>query len=295
MKTVESFLNYCSDIKEYSNNTIKGYKNDLDMFFDYMRKHKPVNMIEERYIQSITLDDLYGFINYLKSERNNQAISRARKIATLKSYYSYLEKRRLIKENPTIALDTPKLTHKEPIALSEEESLELLMMTDIKGRNATRNKSMLITFINTGLRLNELRELKVNQFQENTIKILGKGKKERVVPICEAVRKSVEDYLKVRKFNSEYLFVSERGNQISESQIGKEMRKFLDQLNKDGKITTHILRKTYATLQYRNGTPIATISKNLGHSNLNTTMIYLGITEKDLEQTIENNPLANIY
>lgn len=295
MNTVESFLNYCSDIKEYSDNTVRGYKNDLDMFFDYITGKKPINMIEERYVQSITLSDLEDFLNYLKNERDNQAISRARKIATLKSFYSYLEKRRIIKENPTIALDTPKLTYKEPLALSEEESLELLMMTDIKGRNAIRNKSMLITFINTGLRLSELRELKVNQIQGDRIRILGKGKKERTILICEAVKRSIDEYLTVRKIDSEYLFISERGNKISQSQIGKEMHKFLDQLNKEGKITTHILRKTYATLQYRSGTPIAIISKNLGHSSLNTTMIYLGITEEDLEQTIENNPLANIY
>lgn len=295
MKTVESFLDYCSDIKEYSENTVRGYKNDLDMFFDYMRKHKPVNMIEERYIQSITLDDLEGFVNYLKNERKNQSVSRARKIATLKSYYSYLEKRRIIKENPTIALDSPKLIKKEPEALTLNEALELLMMTDMKGRNVLRNKCMLITFLNTGLRLNELRELKVNQINEDKIKILGKGNKERIVLICEAVKRSAQEYLKTRKINSEYLFVSEQGNQISSSQIGKEMHKFLDRLDKEGKITTHILRKTYATLQHENGTPIATISKNLGHGTLNTTMIYVKVSEKDLEQTIENNPLANIY
>lgn len=295
MNTVESFLNYCSDIKEYSDNTVRGYKNDLDMFFDYMKEHKPINIIEERYIQSITLSDLEGFVNYLKNERKNQSVSRARKIATLKSYYSYLEKRRIIKENPTIALDSPKLIKKEPESLTLDEALELLMMTDIKGRNVLRNKCMLITFLNTGLRLNELRDLKVNQINEDKIKILGKGNKERTILICEAVKRSAQDYLNVRKINSEYLFVSEQGNQISKTQIGKEMHKFLDMLDKEGKITTHILRKTYATLQHENGTPIETISKNLGHSTLNTTMIYVKVSEKDLEQTIENNPLANIY
>lgn len=293
MKTVESFLNYCSDIKEYSENTVRGYKNDLDMFFDYMSNNKPVNMLEERYIQGITLDDLEGFLNYLKNKRDNQAISRARKIATLKSYYIYLEKRRIIKENPTLELDTPKLIHKEPVALSLNEALELLSKD--YGRNSARNKCILTTFLNTGLRLHELCNMKMNDVQGDYFKFIGKGNKERVVPLSESVKKSINDYLQVRKGKTDYLFISERGSQISKIQVERIMNQFLSQLESDKKITTHGLRKTYATLLYNAGTPIATISKLLGHSSLNTTMIYLGITDKDLAEANNNNPLSNIY
>ena len=305
------FLGYMQTVKGKSPKTVDEYYIDLRTFFRYIKYSKklvPENTlfedisikdIEINLISDITLTDVYEYLNYLLVERNNNASTRARKISSLKSFFKYLvNKVGLLNNDPTKELDTPKRKNSLPKFLTLEQCLELLKC--VNGPYKERDYCILTLFLNCGMRLSELVGINLNDIRsDNTLKLIGKGNKERIVYLNEACLSAIEDYLKVRpKINLKdrnALFISKFNKRISPKTVQFIVKKYLEAINLDNQgYSVHKLRHTAATLMYQHGeVDIRVLKDILGHSNLGTTEIYTHLSNKQLQKAISSNPLSN--
>ena len=307
-KILRDFLIYLTTIKGKSMRTRKEYEYDLILFFRFLKITYEGLELEEindisihdfsiETIREISLEDIYLFLEYCETVRNNSASARARKVATLKSFFKYLKgKRRLITENPADELESPKLSKKNPIYMNMEEAK--CFLAGIERNNLYyRNYCIMMFFLNLGLRVTELCGLTLKSIQGNALRITGKGDKERTVYLNKACRDALADYMKQERVriqqadNADYIFLSQKGTKLTRQQIARIVKKINEQsgLNKE-KLTPHKLRHTSATIMYKSGADIRSLQQILGHSNISTTQIYTHIEDKQIEQVIENNP-----
>ena len=292
---ISSYLDYLIIIQEKATSTVYAYIIDIMLFVDYLKTKDKYQgrKVDEDFIKLIELKDLYGFLSYVKKERDNSSFARARKIAAIKSFFKYCEtKLKILDYNPCRELEVPKQPSKQIYYLTLEESEELLK--DIVGRNKIRDLAILTLFLHCGLRLSELCNIKVKDIKDDILVVRGKGNKDRTVYLNEKCLEVIESYMKERKnIKQSYLFVSERKNQISKRMIQYVVQKNIESAGLDtSKYTTHKLRHTAATLLYKHSkVDIRTIQKILGHKNIGTTQIYTHVDDDDLRKAIKSNPL----
>lgn len=293
-KILDNYETYLSIIQEKSIQTIKGYIMDIEIFIDYLKeqdKFKDISF-DENFIKAIELSDIYGFLNYLKKDRNNCANTRARKIASIKSFFKYcINKAEIITADPTSRLETPKISKKQINYLTLEECE--LLLANIVGRNKERDYAIITVFLNTGVRLSELRHIEMSKIKDDTLIVRGKGDKERTVYLNDVTLNAINDYKLCRKGKSRYLFLSERGNVLSKREIQYIVQKNLEHAGFDTKkYTTHKLRHTAATLLYKHSkVDIRTLQVILGHKNINTTQIYTHVDDEEVRKAVKSNPL----
>lgn len=293
-KILDNYETYLSIIQEKSIQTIKGYIMDIEIFIDYLKeqdKFKDISF-DENFIKAIELSDIYGFLNYLKKDRNNCANTRARKIASIKSFFKYcINKAEIITTDPTSRLETPKISKKQINYLTLEECE--LLLANIVGRNKERDYAIITVFLNTGVRLSELRHIEMSKIKDDTLIVRGKGDKERTVYLNDVTLNAINDYKLCRKGKSRYLFLSERGNVLSKREIQYIVQKNLEHAGFDTKkYTTHKLRHTAATLLYKHSkVDIRTLQVILGHKNINTTQIYTHVDDEEVRKAVKSNPL----
>ncbi|NLU52638.1 MAG: tyrosine recombinase XerC [Clostridiaceae bacterium] len=309
---VVEFLNYMLTIKNKSSKTVSEYYYDLRTFLRYIKvvKHNadetkfdelPVIDVTIDDIKSIDLSDLYSFMAYISRERNNSAVTRARKVACLKSFYKYLyTKVKLIDSNPAAELDSPKIVKRLPKYLKLDESINLLKSVSGK-KNVARDYAILVLFMNCGLRLSELVGINVNSIRGDTLTVIGKGNKERTVYLNEACQKAIADYMAERSKlkgikDPKALFLSERKVRISPKTVQYLVKKYIKAAGLDAdKYSPHKLRHTAATLMYKYGhVDIRALQEILGHESISTTEIYTHIDEDQLRNAVKNNPLSSI-
>ncbi|GIM30126.1 tyrosine recombinase XerC [Clostridium polyendosporum] len=312
---VNDFLNYLQTIKGKSENTLDGYKIDLTMFFRFLKIYKelsnsdisfeeiPINDIDNKFLRSIRLSDLYAFISFAEKFRNNGSYARARKVATLKSFFKFLYgKAKVLDENPTTELESPKINKRHPIYLTLEESLKLLNSMNKKDKLYPRDYCVLTLFLNCGLRLSELCSINISKIKGDTLTIIGKGNKERTVYLNVACTKAINDYLSVRDHSKvateekDALFISAKNNRINKRTVELLVKKYIKNagLTKE-KYTPHKLRHTAATLMYKHGNvDIRSLQRILGHENISTTQIYTHVDDEKLRDAVNSNPLSNI-
>jgi site-specific recombinase XerD len=203
----QNYLFYCKNIKNMSEKTVNEYYLDLRIFFRFIKSYKilekelPFNEIDASDIgldllQKLNLSDIYVYINYTHDERLDNIPTRSRKISSLKSFFKYLCKQGLLNENPTLYLDAPKMKNSLPVYLSIEESLALLESID--GNNKERNYAIITLFLNCGLRLSELVGINLNNINDNYLRVIGKGNKERSIYLNDSCKTAINNYLKVR-------------------------------------------------------------------------------------------------
>ena len=313
---VIDFLNYLETIKGKSQNTISGYKIDLQLFFRFMKVYKEdiidtsiefeeisIDDIDEQFINNIKLTDIYAFLSFVEKERNNSTYARARKVATLKSFYKFLfGKAKVIAENPTLELESPKISKRHPVYLTLEQSLQLLSSLDKSNINYYRDYCILTLFLNCGLRLSELCSIEINKIKNDTLTIIGKGNKERTIYLNDACIKSINDYLnkrdnsKIPDENKKYLFLSNRNKPINKRTVELLVKKHIVTAEiLDNNYTPHKLRHTAATLMYKHGNvDIRSLQNILGHENISTTQIYTHIDDDKLRAAVQSNPLSNL-
>lgn len=319
---LREFLTYHETVKDHSKKTVDEYFLDLRMFFRYIKliKNKvPRNTeleeisimdVDLALIQSVTLSDVYEYLSYLSRDRvKNQksalpeygidAAARARKVAAIRSFYKYLTvKEKKLTENPMQDLDAPKIKKTLPRYLSEAESIALL--SHVGGRNQTRDFCILTLFLNCGLRISELVGLNVSDLHEESIRVMGKGNKVRVLFLNPACQDAIAAYLKVRDeilgaTETNALFITAKKTRISVAAVHKLVKKHLLEAGLDSKeYSAHKLRHTAATLMLHGGVDVRTLQEILGHDHLNTTQIYTHVENEDLRQAVNVNPLANI-
>lgn len=315
-RLVSEFLTYLETIKGKSINTINGYKVDLIMFFRFLKLYRneikdntiPFDQIEifdinDDFIKRIKLSELYAFMSFLEKYRNNSNYARARKVATLKSFFKYLQnKAKVIDENPTVELESPKINKRHPIYLNLNESIQLLNSLDKNNKNYQRDYCIITFFLNCGMRLSELCNIRLDKISNDTLTIIGKGDKERTVYLNEACISALNNYLEVRNVskssNSDknFLFLSNRGTPINKRTVEIMVKKATKNAGlKDEKYTPHKLRHTAATLMYKHGdVDIRALQSILGHENISTTQIYTHVDDDTLRKAVKSNPLSKI-
>lgn len=256
----------------------------------------------------MTLNDVYDYMAFLsrdkvKNERSREpeygllASSRARKIATIRSFYKYLTiKTKQLDVNPVEGLDTPKTTKTLPRYLTLEESRRLLDAVD--GVNRERDYCIICLFLNCGLRISEIVGLNVGDVREDSLRVLGKGSKERIVYLNEACQAAVEAYKPVRAqmvgSTEKAFFVSNRRQRMGRESVHAMVKKTILKAGLDpSKYSSHKLRHTAATLMIQNGVDVRTVQEVLGHEHLNTTQIYTHVDNSELHIAAEANPLSS--
>ena len=316
---IREFLFYHETIKGHSQKTIDEYFLDLRTFFRFLKIRKDLvpgdTPFEEisimdvglELVKSVTVTDVYEYLAFLSRDRpkhwNSQytdyglnASSRARKIAVIRSYYKYLTlKANKLGENPVADLDSPKQRKSLPRFLSLDESISLL--DSIRGPYRERDFCILTIFLNCGLRISELAGLDLTDLRADSIRVLGKGNKERVVFINDACAEAINDYLAIRKnvaaIDKRALFLSSRRTRISTSTIHSLVKKHLLAAGLDSsKYSSHKLRHTAATLMLKSGVDVRTLQELLGHEHLNTTQIYTHIENSSLRDAAKRSPLS---
>lgn len=307
----DDFLIYLESILGKSKNTINEYYYDLLMFFRFIKQKKNPVLKKEDFqnitvndftvdeLSTIKLSDLYAFLNYMNSERKDQAATRARKVACLRSFFKYVwSKANLIPENPAAELESPKITKKLPKYLELDESIALLESID--GEFKERDFCIITLFLNCGMRLSELVGINVSDIREDTLTVLGKGSKERTIYLNNACLDAINNYLKVRPDYEEQngvkpLFLSKRKKRISPKTVQYTVKKYIKIAELDPtKYSTHKLRHTAATLMYTVGdVDIRSLQEILGHESVATTEIYTHVNNNRLKDAINKNPLAD--
>lgn len=310
------FLNYLETIKGKSINTINGYAIDLTLFFRFLKVYKgvitdtnlefaeiPINEIDNNFIRSIKLTDIYAFLSYVEKVRENGNYARARKVAALRSFYKFLQgKAKIIDDNPTLELESPKINKRHPVYLTLDQSLGLLSSLDSKDKNYRRDYCILTLFLNCGMRLSELCSIKVDKIKADTLTIIGKGNKERTVYLNEACLKTIKNYmdvrdvLKVSEDEKNFLFISSRNRVINKRTVELLVKKHIENAGiVDDKYTPHKLRHTAATLMYKYGNvDIRSLQSILGHEDISTTQIYTHVDEESLREAVKSNPLSKL-
>lgn len=311
---IKDFLTYFETIKGRSEKSVEEYASDLTLFFRYIKQIRgiaspdidfddiSIEDVDPQLISSITISDLYSFLVFCKNERNNNSATRARKTTTLRVFFKYLTTQiHLLNINPAEQLDTPKQKKALPKYLSLNESITLLNSVD--GAFAERDFCIITLFLNCGMRLSELCGLNLSSIDldNKSIRILGKGNKERIVYLNSACESSIKNYLLVRpvegvkKQDKDALFLSKRKQRISNKTVQYIVNSTLQKAGLGGKgYSTHKLRHTAATLMYQEGNvDVRVLKEVLGHENLGTTQIYTHVANKQVEEAINSNPLAN--
>ena len=308
---IRDFLVYHETIQGHSRQTVDEYYLDLRSFARYLKQardpslrsvpmdHIPLDDVSLELFQSVTLTDVYSYMNFLTRDKGLNAASRARKVATIRSFYKYLtNKAKLLTKNPVQDLDSPRQKKSLPKYLSLDESIDLLESVD--GKNATRDFCILTLFLNCGLRISELVNLNVTDVRDNQLRVLGKGNKERILFLNDACVKAIQDWMIDRNaltlIDQNALFVTlQNRRRISVAAVHKLVKKHLADAGLDStQYSAHKLRHTAATLMLQNGVDVRTLQEVLGHDHLNTTQIYTHVDNDDLRAAARANPLAGV-
>lgn len=284
----ENFKNYLKLERGLSDNSIKSYDYDLILFKKFLIANKindtPLNCKSET------------IKNYLyKSFSDKKSISQARSISAIKSFFNYLIFEGYIKDSPISNIESPKQEKKLPKVLTEEEIKKLINSIDLNHDFGQRNKTIIEILYGTGIRVSELINLKLSNifFKENIIKVIGKGNKERFVPLGEIASNELKIYinnrnrLKIDSKSSDILFLNRYGRGLTRSMIFKIISDASKRVGLDKKISPHTLRHSFATHLIKNGADLRTIQMILGHESITTTEIYTHLDTLHLEEVLK--------
>lgn len=283
---IEQFIIYLEVERNVSKHTLKSYSIDLQQFFTFLNKSVGIHNLQE-----ITYLTLRAFLAHLqKNGLSRSTINR--KLAALRSFFKYLCREKIIRVNPVNHIITPKMTKKLPSFLDKDEVNELLSAPDSKKTFiGFRDKAILELLYATGIRVMELIGLNDDDidFVGGMIKVSGKGRKERIVPVGDAALSIIQKYLKLRversmKSHQRALFVTNKGMRISSENIRRIINLYIKMTSIRKKISPHTLRHTFATHLLEAGADLRSIQEMLGHVNLSTTQIYTHLTTERLKK-----------
>ncbi len=316
---IREYASYKLTLQGCSQKTVQEYLMDLRTFFRFLlAREQDIDFHSEAFMQidvsgvglerlgKIRTEDIYDFLFYTNQERDNHWAARARKISSIRSLYRYLvKKRRFLDFDPSATLDTPKPKKALPKVLSLQESIALLEAAE-EDRDSpfrTRDIAILTLFLNCGMRVSELVGIDLRDLDSElrSMRVTGKGNKERIVYLNDACREALAAYLAERKspryasVTDKAVFLSRLEQRISVKTVQAMVYKYLGRAGLDAKhYSVHKLRHTAATLMYQSGAvDVRVLKEILGHEQLNTTQIYTHVSNRNIEDAMAHNPLAN--
>lgn len=273
---IDKFLFFLKVELNYSELTIKSYQLDLTDFFRYVESKK-INYL------TITNHDVRGYLKYLDScNLKNSTISR--RISTLRTFYNYLVDENIVENNVFHNVKNPKLEKKLPNYLNYNEMEELLESIDISTTEGLEKRLLIEMFYSTGCRVSEMINVKISDidFTNKTIRIMGKGSKERIVYFGDYASKYLDNYLSKVKCDK-YLFTNKKGEKLTINEVEQIVKDIMKHISIKTHVTPHTLRHTFATHLLNNGADIKTVQELLGHANLSTTGIYTHVSSDRLK------------
>ena len=282
---IEEYLNYLIIDKKYSINTVNSYRNDLINFDKSINKD----------FKKLTKSDIKDFLLKKQKECSDKTISHY--LTTLREFYKFLKIDEQIKNSPTDYLELPKLKKSLPKVLSKEE-VDKLLNIELNNKYDYRNKAMLELIYATGIRISELLNIKLHELNISncSLRIMGKGSKERIVPIGDIAIKYLNIYINnyrssfVKKELNDYLFLNSRGDKMTRQSFFKIVKDLATKQNIKTDFSPHTLRHSFATHLLENGADLRIIQELLGHSDLSTTQIYTNISNKFKEENYNFHP-----
>ena len=276
---LDKFLSYLEIEKNYSAHTILNYGIDLEEFH---------NANAQLLVEKVEYLQLRKYLALLRN-RNLKPRTLARKISAIRSFFKFLQREGYIKENPTVLLMTPKLDKRLPHFLSEQEMTTLIECPNLAQAAGQRDRAILETLYSSGLRVSELVGLNVEHvdFISNIVRVMGKGKKERLVPIGDTALKAIKGYLDHRRHKSNAIFLNKNGTRITDRSIRNIINKYIAQTSLKMNVSPHMLRHSFATHLLNRGADLRSVQELLGHVNLSTTQIYTHVTMERLKSVYD--------
>ncbi len=282
---IEDYLHYLRVERGLSENTIKSYRQDLVEGCAFFDKHAG----------TITKVDQFVILNFLESlQKQNKARNTIiREVSTLRRFFQYLVQFHVIKDDPMLKVDSPKKAQTLPDVLTVAEVNKLLSMPDVHKKLGIRDRAILETLYATGLRVSELVNLKLGDLHlpMNLLQTIGKGDKERIIPISDVAINWLNHYLKTTrvqllsgKSNTEYVFLNAHGRRLTRQAIWQMIKKYVKQAGIKRHVTPHTLRHSFATHLLENGADLRIVQELLGHSDISTTQIYTHVSHKHLTE-----------
>ena len=316
---IQEYASYKRSIQGCSPKTVEEYLLDLRTFFRYLiARERDISYHSEDFLKidvrciglealgKIRAEDLYDYLTYITDDRENKWSARARKLSAIRSLYKYLvNKRHYLEYNPTTDIDSPKAQKTLPKVLTLSESLKLLAVVDNDKESKFRKRdyAILTLFLNCGMRLSELVGIDIKDIDSDltTLRVMGKGSKERVIYLNDACQAALTDYL-IERMSQKYahvstkaVFLSRLDQRMSVKTVQAMVYKYLKLAGLESKrYSVHKLRHTAATLMYQSGNvDVRVLKEILGHEQLNTTQIYTHVSNADMEKAMTQNPLSN--
>lgn len=316
---IEKFLNYLRYERHFSPHTAKCYAADLHQFCAFltgtleqsglMRKANgaPVRTggaageaplpaaLYNAELLKVQADDIRRFLTFLNDQQYSKSTA-ARKLATLRSFYKFCVRRGFLDSNPVANIRTPKQQRRLPKCLEVEQINRLLNTPDASTLLGARDKAMLETMYSTGIRVSELVDLNIDDvdFEERSLRIRGKGRRDRYAPISDTALKSIRHYLDLRKgdprsssFDPQALFVNKHGQRLSTRSVRRKLDKYLLEAGLDPDVSPHTLRHSFATHMLNNGADLRSVQELLGHQSISTTQIYTHLSRRKVKEDYE--------
>jgi len=281
IKYLDKFFTYLEVEKNYSSHTALNYRIDLEEFAKFLGAAS---------VETVGYPDLRRFLAQLKG-RNLKPRTLARKLSSLRSFFKFLQREKIIQTNPAKLLVTPKLDKPLPHFMSEEEAVQIIEAPKTGKINSPRDKAIFEILYSTGIRVSELVGLDVEDvdFIGNIIKVMGKGKKERLVPIGDQALDVLKEYLDHRKAEHKFVFANKNGTRLTDRSVRNIINKYILEQAMAQHVTPHMFRHSFATHLLNHGADLRSVQELLGHVNLSTTQIYTHLTTDKLKKVYDQS------
>ena len=288
---IKKYLYYLSSERNYSPHTVSAYEGDLNQFYEFLKRHFSGMPFKVANIDQVTIRLFLG--DLLENGRSKSSV--ARKLVAVRSFLKYLVKLNVIKHNAGLNVVSPRLPKKLPYFLDEASVERMMAIPDCSVMEGLRDRAILELLYSTGIRLAELIQLNLDQvdFINDTIKIFGKGRKHRIVPIGRKAREAIKQYLKerdkklyviIKEEDRKALFLSARGKRMYPKGIFRIVNKYISAVSEIEKKSPHVLRHTFATHLLNRGADLRAVKELLGHESLSTTQLYTHVTVNRLKR-----------
>jgi integrase/recombinase XerD len=284
-RLLEQFLQYVVVEKGLSENTVKAYRRDLLQLLSFLQEERGMTLV------SASQQDLSAFIMRMR-RGGKSSRSVARVMSSVRGIYRYLLREELLEADPSVNLESPRMERKLPVVLNEEETVRLLNSPDISIPLGIRNRAIMELMYATGLRVSEVISLRMGDvnLELGYVRCIGKGHKERVVPVGSMARAAVEDYLRdvrpgfAASSGSREIFLSRRGHALTRQALWKALRTLVVKAGITKRVTPHTIRHSFATHLLQHGADIRSVQEMLGHADISTTQIYTHLDKSRLKE-----------